>query len=145
MADQIATKLNSKQRKAEAKRLKAEQEAARLAAIANAPTPDQTPEQDGTKPEPKVKTPKLTKTGLVALPRLKRMRKPKAPKICACGCGGNTKGGRFIPGHDARLHGWALRVERKQVTIEQVAAADGQGVADAVKAHIAAATKAKAS
>lgn len=22
---------------------------------------------------------------------------------CSCGCGDNTKGGRFIPGHDAKL------------------------------------------
>jgi hypothetical protein len=22
-----------------------------------------------------------------------------------CSCGGTTKGGRFLPGHDARLHG----------------------------------------
>jgi hypothetical protein len=28
--------------------------------------------------------------------------KIKAPD-CQCGCGGHTKGGRFLPGHDAKL------------------------------------------
>lgn len=28
--------------------------------------------------------------------------KIKAPQ-CLCGCGGRTKGGRFLPGHDAKL------------------------------------------
>ena len=28
--------------------------------------------------------------------------KIKAPE-CLCGCGGRTKGGRFLPGHDAKL------------------------------------------
>jgi len=25
------------------------------------------------------------------------------PKPCACGCGSTTKGGNFLPGHDAKL------------------------------------------
>lgn len=28
----------------------------------------------------------------------------KTPQPCGCGCGGMTKGGRFLPGHDARFH-----------------------------------------
>jgi hypothetical protein len=28
--------------------------------------------------------------------------KINAPE-CLCGCGGRTKGGRFLPGHDAKL------------------------------------------
>jgi hypothetical protein len=28
--------------------------------------------------------------------------KLKSPE-CECGCGGHTKGGRFLPGHDAKL------------------------------------------
>lgn len=27
------------------------------------------------------------------------------PRSCLCGCGHTTRGGRFKPGHDARLHG----------------------------------------
>lgn len=33
-----------------------------------------------------------------------RVRAAKEPKECLCGCGGMTKGGRFLPGHDARYH-----------------------------------------
>lgn len=39
---------------------------------------------------------------------------PKAEKIegvCYCGCGGTTKG-RFVPGHDARLHSLAKQCLR---------------------------------
>lgn len=33
-----------------------------------------------------------------------KVRKGKAPIECLCGCGGMTQGGKFLPGHDARLH-----------------------------------------
>lgn len=33
-----------------------------------------------------------------------RAAKVKEPQACLCGCGGSTKGGRFLPGHDARYH-----------------------------------------
>lgn len=85
------------------------------------------------------KTPKTTKTGLPKLPAIKRARKPKPPQNCACGCGGQTKGGRFIAGHDARLHGWALRIQRELVTYKDIEAQDGLGVVKAVKAYLAAA------
>jgi hypothetical protein len=29
----------------------------------------------------------------------------KTPRKCGCGCGGSTKGGEFLPGHDARHKG----------------------------------------
>ncbi len=32
-------------------------------------------------------------------------REGRQPRPCLCSCGGTTKGGRFLPGHDARLHG----------------------------------------
>jgi hypothetical protein len=32
-------------------------------------------------------------------------REGRTPRPCMCSCGGTTKGGRFLPGHDARLHG----------------------------------------
>lgn len=83
--------------------------------------------------------PKTTKTGLPKLPAIKRARKPKPPQNCACGCGGQTKGGRFIAGHDARLHGWALRIQRELVTYKDIEAQDGLGVVKAVKAYLAAA------
>lgn len=33
-----------------------------------------------------------------------RAARSKDPRDCECGCGEQTKGGRFRPGHDARLH-----------------------------------------
>lgn len=60
------------------------------------------------KPGPKVKAEKTTAAPKVkAPPKVKAERKPKAAKagqICGCGCKGTTKGGRFLPGHDARFH-----------------------------------------
>jgi hypothetical protein len=34
-----------------------------------------------------------------------RPREGRLPRPCLCSCGGTTRGGRFLPGHDARLHG----------------------------------------
>jgi hypothetical protein len=31
--------------------------------------------------------------------------------VCLCGCGDRTKGGTFLPGHDARLRGKLIRKE----------------------------------
>lgn len=36
----------------------------------------------------------------------------RAPSICLCGCGGTTSGGRFLPGHDAKLKGALIRASR---------------------------------
>lgn len=86
------------------------------------------------------KAAKVTKSGLPALPKLPAKRKAKPPQDCACGCGGQTKGGRFIAGHDARLHGYALRVERGLMTPAQVEEHSGSaGVRKAVVAYLAAA------
>lgn len=48
---------------------------------------------------------------LAPLPKLKKARKPKPAQSCACGCTGQTRGGRFIPGHDMRLKGILKRLE----------------------------------
>jgi hypothetical protein len=32
-------------------------------------------------------------------------REGRQPRPCLCSCGETTRGGRFKPGHDARLHG----------------------------------------
>jgi hypothetical protein len=72
--------------------------------------------------------------GLPALPKLpKAARKPKPPKPCECGCGGQTRGGRFLPGHDARLHAWALRVERGHMKANEVPAPHTAAVAAYLK------------
>jgi hypothetical protein len=36
----------------------------------------------------------------------------RVPGPCECKCGGHTKGGRFLPGHDARLRGELLSTLR---------------------------------
>jgi hypothetical protein len=37
---------------------------------------------------------------------MEEMEMPRkvVPKSCACGCGEMTKGGKFIPGHDAKVY-----------------------------------------
>lgn len=32
------------------------------------------------------------------------MPRKKIPLSCGCGCGGLTKGGKFIPGHDTKVY-----------------------------------------
>lgn len=43
-------------------------------------------------------------------PKAKKEKKPKPTMICACGCGGTTKGGFWMPGHDAELSGAIKRL-----------------------------------
>jgi len=38
-----------------------------------------------------------------------RKRPGKTPRDCVCGCGEQTKGGRFVPGHDAKMRGKLIR------------------------------------
>lgn len=40
-------------------------------------------------------------------------------KSCLCGCGSVTKGGKFAPGHDARLKGRLIRAHRSGDTTAQ--------------------------
>lgn len=57
---------------------------------------------------------------------------PKPTRPCLCGCGGKTAS-NFVPGHDARMHGVWLRVQRgeqakgERVTPEQAAYAKSHG------------------
>lgn len=39
------------------------------------------------------------------------------PKLCACGCGEWTRGGRFKPGHDSKAHGHKTEEERKEAKL----------------------------
>ncbi len=47
----------------------------------------------------------------VEIPRVKRAGyvSRKTPGVCGCGCGGETSGGKFQPGHDMRLKSRLLR------------------------------------
>lgn len=61
---------------------------------------------------------------LPALPSTRRANKPIRP--CLCGCGRGTRG-TWYPGDDGRATGWATRVERGFMTLEQVPANERAG------------------
>lgn len=63
---------------------------------------------------------------LPPLPRMTRASRP-ATNACLCGCGGLTSS-RFVPGHDSRLRGWVLRVERGQIDINDALITKGERV-----------------
>lgn len=58
--------------------------------------------------------------------RGEREKKVRPTKPCACGCGTETKS-EWAPGHDARARGWALRIQRGILTIDQVPANEQVG------------------
>lgn len=70
-----------------------------------------------------------SKQALPPLPRAKRTKKT-VPKPCECGCGDETRGGRFIPGHDSKLKAWMIRVERGLIKIADI---EDEGTRNAVK------------
>lgn len=43
-----------------------------------------------------------------------KKRPGKEPRPCTCGCGEMTKGGRFIPGHDAKMRGRLIRAAQNE-------------------------------
>ena len=64
-------------------------------------------------------------------------REGRKPRPCLCSCGGTTRGGRFLPGHDARLHGELKRnlekdplLRNERFTDEQRAYAKERGLLD---------------
>lgn len=79
-------------------------------------------------------TTEIVTPALMSLPKLpKAARKPKPLHACACGCGGTTTA-RFMPGHDSRLKGWVLRVERNIVKLADIPEGERQAVAAHMKA-----------
>lgn len=85
---------------------------------------------------------------LNAMPMMPRITKAKPVHACACGCGQPTKG-TWHPGHDGRANGWAIRVMREIMTIDEVPANELAGckimIARAVKAEAIKASKEKVS
>ena len=64
-------------------------------------------------------------------------REGRTPRPCLCSCGGTTRGGRFLPGHDAKLHGELKRnlekdplLRNERFTEEQRAYARERGLLD---------------
>lgn len=56
----------------------------------------------------------------------KEVKEKKAPveKVindCQCGCGGKT-GSKFVPGHDARFHGWEKKIARGEMKFSEIPA-----------------------
>lgn len=80
---------------------------------------------------------------LAALPALPRTgRRAKAIVPCACGCGLGTKS-TWHPGHDGRATGWAVRVEREIMGIDEVPANERKGAKIMLARRQAAAAAAK--
>lgn len=78
---------------------------------------------------------------MAALPALPRAgRRAKAIVPCACGCGMGTKG-TWHPGHDGRATGWAVRVERGMLKLEDVPANERAGAAIMLRRRAEAAAK----
>ncbi len=50
--------------------------------------------------------------------KLTLVKVEKGPRLCACGCGGMTKGGAFLPGHDSQLLSAFINVARGNAKIE---------------------------
>lgn len=59
-----------------------------------------------------------------AMPALGKSGKAKHP--CACGCGRLT-GGTWFPGDDGRATGWATRIEKGILTLDEVPANERAG------------------
>lgn len=69
---------------------------------------------------------------LPAMPRTGRKARPVV--ACACGCGMGTRG-TWFPGHDGRATGWAVRIERGLMTIDQVPSNERAGAMIMLKRH----------
>lgn len=66
----------------------------------------------------------ITTFRMPALPRLSG--KSGAKHACACGCGRLT-GGTWFPGDDGRATGWATRIEKGFLTLQDVPENERQG------------------
>lgn len=65
---------------------------------------------------------------LAALPKMpKSARKDRPKHDCGCGCAGQTAN-NFLPGHDSRLRGWALRIQADVVKLKDVPDGERQKV-----------------
>lgn len=69
-------------------------------------------------------------------------KRSRTPRECTCGCGEMTKGGKFRPGHDARLHSSLVatvsdieaRLETRQAALARLESLNwGHHVPDAVR------------
>jgi hypothetical protein len=63
----------------------------------------------------------MTREQLVALLAAQSQKGKKPTRECFCGCGNPTQS-RFVPGHDARFHGWARKVAKGELDRDLVMA-----------------------
>jgi len=63
----------------------------------------------------------MTREQLLALLAEKSKKATKPTRPCYCGCGGETQS-RFVPGHDARFHGWARKIAKGDLQLDLVLA-----------------------
>jgi len=73
---------------------------------------------------------------LPTMPALPRVKKVKPTRPCACGCGMATKS-EWHSGHDGRATGWALRIERGLMSIDEVPANERRGAEIMLARHAA--------
>lgn len=68
-----------------------------------------------------------------------RVNKNDRSRLCMCQCGRETKGGRFIPGHDQRLVTYAKEYVRgeRELTDEQMEYVESSGKLERAKARVA--------
>lgn len=75
-----------------------------------------------TKVAEKERKAKLVSKKAAKAPKAKKAPSDKATNDCLCGC--KTKvGGKFAPGHDARVKGMLLRIERGEESVDKLPAA----------------------
>lgn len=65
---------------------------------------------------------------MTKLPSMGSKHKSKPTHPCICGCGLPTKG-TWHTGHDGRATGWAIRIEKGLLTIEDVPEGERAGAA----------------
>lgn len=103
--------------------------------VAAEPTPTPQPVAVASVVTPKAA--KLTKVGsLPPMPKMPSNRKNKVrPQVdCKCGCGGKTAG-TWVPGHDARAKGWAIRLERNIVKMSDIPESERTGAKHMLEAR----------
>lgn len=62
----------------------------------------------------------------MSMPALPKLPKVKYVVDCACGCGAKTQS-TWYTGHDGRAYGWALRIHRGAMKLEDVPANERKG------------------
>lgn len=68
-------------------------------------------------------------------PKAVRVAKAKVWNLCGCGCGSSTLS-RYLPGHDAKLHGWMKRVGDGRMKVEELPEQVRNGMYRGVKQQI---------